>query len=68
LAGTLQAQFAQSHSDGIHIIGRHRAGGKQRHLPAPALVLHLDRLAPCLTLTGIDLAEIKHLALHDTAI
>jgi len=68
LTRTLQAQFAQSNTDGVNRIGGHRAGGKQRHLPAPAFVLHLDRLAPCLPLIRVDLTEVEHLTLYNTTV
>jgi hypothetical protein len=61
----LQPQLAQAHSDRINVVRRHRAGGKQRNLPTLALVMHLDGLAPCLALTGVNLPQVQHLALND---
>jgi hypothetical protein len=43
-------------------------GGEQRHLAPRAGVLHFDGLAPGLALAGVDLAQVQHLALHDSAV
>ena len=68
LSRPAQAQLAQAHAQGVDIVHRHRAGGEQRDLSPRASVLQLDGLAPCLALAGIDLAQIQHLTLHDTAV
>ena len=36
--------------------------------PPPALVVHLDGLAPCFALAGVDLAQVQHLTLHHTTV
>jgi hypothetical protein len=66
LARAAQAQFAQAHADRINVVGGHRAGREQCDLaPLPAL-MHFDGLAPGFALAGVDLAQVQHLALHDT--
>jgi hypothetical protein len=68
LTRAAQAQLAHAHADGIDIVHRHRASGEQRHLAPRAGVLQLDGLAPTLALAGVDLAQLEHLALYDTAV
>jgi hypothetical protein len=54
----------------IHgVVGHRPVGGKQRQLPRllRLLVKGFNRPAPSLVLTVVDLAKIKHLALHDLA-
>ena len=52
----------------IDIIDRHRGCGRQLHLTPGCLLLHLDSLAPCFALVGVDLAQVQHLALRHTRI
>jgi len=64
----VQTQLAQAQAYRIDVAHRHRAGGKQRDLAPRAGVVQLDGLAPGFALAGVDLAQVEHLALHDSAI
>lgn len=64
----MQAQLVQPHTHRIDIVLGHRTGGKQRHLAAPAFVVHFNSLAPSFALTGVNLTQVQHLALYDAAI
>jgi hypothetical protein len=68
LARALQAQLAQAYTHRVHVVTRHGARREQGPLAALASVLHLDGLAPGLALAGVDLAQVQHLALSNTAI
>ncbi len=68
LARPFEPHFAQPHAQRIDIVRRHRARRKQGHLAAGPLVIQLDRLAPRLALTGVNLAQVQHLTLHHMAI
>jgi hypothetical protein len=57
------------HREALGVIGRSPIGRKQRQLARPpALVVEgLDRPPPCRLLAVVDLAQIKHRALHHPA-